>query len=154
MEYRRRQNPMRNSRLPLFLMALAALLRPALAQQAGHFYNIDKEIKIEGTIQEIRLEPRYEKTAPFLIILLQQKNTGQKFMVEVSPAWFFSQDFHKGEAMKVVGSVYTKGDGPQNVIAREIQYLGKTYAVRDKQGFPNWRGGPGGLQKRRRGKGA
>ncbi len=149
-----RPGQMKNSRVRLFLAALIVLTQLVLSQQPAHFYNIDKETKLEGTVEELRLEPRYENTAPFLILLVRQKDTHQVYHVEISPAWFFSHDIHKGEALKIVGSVYTKGDGSQNIIAREVHYLGKTYALRDKRGFPNWRGGPGGRQKRRRGNGA
>ncbi len=54
-----------------------------------HFYNVDSERKIEGTIQEIILEPRYEERLPFLMVVIKEKKTGEIYKVEVSPAWFF-----------------------------------------------------------------
>jgi len=88
------------------------------------------------------MEPRYENTAPFLILALEKKDTQQKYIVEVSPAWFFDHDFHKGENIAVTGSLYLTKEKTQNIIAREIQFRGETLVLRDKRGFPNWRGGP------------
>jgi len=110
-------------------------------QKSQHFYNVDKEIKVEGTIQEITMEPRYKNTSPFLVIVLEKKGNHQKYQVEVSPGWFFEYDFHKGENLTVLGSLYTAAENSQNIIAREIRFRGDTLVLRDKHGFPNWRGG-------------
>jgi hypothetical protein len=61
---------------------------PAVTTPAeqGHFYNLDTERQVEGTIQEVLFEPRYEDRAPFLVIVLKEKNTGRVFRVEGSPS--------------------------------------------------------------------
>jgi hypothetical protein len=64
-------------------------------QESRHFYNVDSEKKIEGQIQEIKMEPRYKGSAPFLVIKLEEKGTQTVYNVEVSPIWFFDHDFHK-----------------------------------------------------------
>ena len=120
-------------------------------QKSQHFYNVDKEVKVEGTIQKIIMEPRYKNTAPFLIVALKKKNTNQIYQVEVSPIWFFEYDFHKGEKLVVTGSLYIDGQKNQNIIAREIRFRGEFLLLRDKHGFPNWRGGR--MKKRVRRKG-
>jgi len=61
------------------------------------YYNVDREITIEGQIEDIRLEQRYEKRASFLILQVRDKNSGQIYEVETAPAWFFQVDFHQGE---------------------------------------------------------
>jgi hypothetical protein len=120
-------------------------------QKPQHFYNVDTEKKIKGTIQEIIMEPRYKDTSPFLIIRLEEKKTKQKFIVEISPVRFFTHDFHKGEELEVVGSLYSK-DGSQNIIARQIRFRREIIILRDKHGFPAWRGGGMKQKKRRKGK--
>jgi hypothetical protein len=131
-------------RIAAILLAAVITLgpSPAAGQKAPPFYyNLDKEIKIEGVIRDIRLEPRYESSAPFLIILIDDTKSGRAYSVEVSPAGFFEQDFHKGEKIKIVGSLCNMELVCCDVIAREVQCRGSTWAVRDKQGFPNWRKG-------------
>ena len=120
-------------------------------QKPLHFYNVDTEKKIKGTIQEIIMEPRYKNSSPFLIIRLEEKKTHQKFIVEISPVRFFTHDFHKGEELEVVGSLYSK-EGSQNIIARQMRFRGEIIILRDKHGFPAWRGGGMKHKKRRKGK--
>lgn len=120
-------------------------------QKPLHFYNVDTEKKIKGTIQEIIMEPRYKDSSPFLIIRLEEKKTHQKFIVEISPVRFFTHDFHKGEELEVLGSLYSK-EGSQNIIARQIRFKGEIFILRDKRGFPAWRGSGMKHQKRRKGK--
>lgn len=121
-------------------------------QKPLHFYNVDTEKKIKGTIQEIIMEPRYKDSSPFLIVRLEEKKTHQKFIVEISPVRFFTHDFHKGEELEVVGSLYSK-EGNQNIIARQMRFRGEIIILRDKHGFPAWREGGMKQKKRRKGKG-
>jgi hypothetical protein len=129
------------------------IIRISFGQESRHFYNVDSEKKIEGKIQEIKMEPRYKGSAPFLVIKLEEMGTQTVYNVEVSPIWFFDQDFHKGEDLVVVGSYYLTDGRTPNIIAREIRYRGSTLALRDKHGFPNWRGGQMNRRGQRKGKG-
>jgi hypothetical protein len=123
------------------------------AQSVPHFYDVDAETRVEGAVQDIRLEPRYEGTAPFLILDLKEKKTARLFQVEISPAWFFSRDLHVGESLRIVGSLVSQPGQPALLIAREVMVQGEMITVRDKKGFPSWRGGPktppGGKRGRR-----
>jgi len=114
-------------------------------QTAAHFYNVDKEVRVEGTVQEIRFEPRYKDGAPFLILVLQGPAEAAYF-VEVGPSWFFGQDLHKGEPMTIVGSLA----GERTVIARQLRFRGETVVVRDKKGFPSWSRGKSNMRGKRR----
>jgi hypothetical protein len=125
---------------------------PGRQQAPAPFYSVDTERRVEGTVRDIVLEPRYEDRAPFLNLVVEEKGTAQVFKVEVSPAWFFDHDLHKGERVKIVGSFYVK-DGTSHLIARQVQAGGETYVVRDSRGFPSWRGGPGKGKGWRRGQG-
>lgn len=126
---------------------LAALGAPqGPGQGPGHFYNVDTEVRIEATVREIALEPRYKGTAPFLVLRVEEVRTARPFSVEIGPSWFFGQDVHGGERVKIVGSLAETPDAVPTIIARELQLRGETFRLRDKHGFPNWQGGP---QRRR-----
>jgi hypothetical protein len=145
---------MRKRTFILSLLVLGVAAGFSFAQTPQHFYNVDSERRVEGTIQEIVMEPRYSDSAPFLVLRLEEKSTNILYNVEVSPAWFFEHDFHKGEGLAVIGSFYTTDEKKMNIIAREVSFKGQTLVLRDKHGFPSWRGGgQSGTKGRRRGKG-
>jgi hypothetical protein len=122
------------------------------AKTPARFYNVDTEKQIEGVIEQVLFEPRYEDRAPFLVIIVEEKKTSQKFRVEVSPVWFFNRDLHKGEPVKILGSADGKGDDVY-IIARELKTGGETFRLRDSRGFPTWRGGPMKQKGKRQGRG-
>ncbi len=136
----------------IVLSAFAQQAEESQAQAPSRFYNVDTEKQVEGVIEQVLFEPRYEDRAPFLIVIIEEKKTSQKYRVEVSPVWFFERDLHKGEPVKIIGSVYTKGEEAY-VIARELKTGGETFMLRDSRGFPNWRGGPMKQKGKRRGRG-
>ncbi len=133
------------------ILLLASL--PSFGQKTENFYNVDQEIYIEGKIQNIVMEPRYKENSPFLIITLEEKDTKKLFTVEISPVEFFDQDFHKGEFLIVTGSLTSSGETGNNIIAREVQSKGETFILRDKHGFPTWRGGKGQMSRKGKRKG-
>jgi len=57
---------------------------PTLDQAPGHFYNIDTEIRVEATVREIVLEPRYKGTAPFLVLRVEESGGSRTFDVEIA----------------------------------------------------------------------
>ena len=122
-------------------VALAALAAGAAAGQTRpHFYNVDNEVRFEATIREIVLEPRYKGSAPFLVLRVESSEGAQRYNVEISPSWFFGQDIHGGEKVRVVGSRIETAEGVPTVIARELRLRGETFILRDKRGFPSWQG--------------
>jgi hypothetical protein len=122
------------------------------AGQTAHFYNVDTERKVDGTIREILFEPRYEDRARFLILILEEKQNRDVYRAEISPVWFFNHDLHVGESVEIVGSLYTK-EGTQYIIARELKSAGETFQLRDSRGFPTWRGGKMKRAGQRKGRG-
>lgn len=142
----------RNGRVYWLVILLLACF-PAFGQKTEHFYNVDKEIRVEGKIQKIVMEPRYKNTASFLIVYLEEKGTKKIYTVEISPVWFFDQDFHQGENLTVIGSLTSSGENGLNIIARQVQMRGETLILRDKHGFPTWRGGKGLSSRKGRRKG-
>jgi hypothetical protein len=143
---------MRKADMILITILLLASF-PSFGQKIEHFYNVDKEIRVEGKIQKIAMEPRYKDKSPFLIVILEEKDTKKLYTVEISPAGFFEQDFHKGEHLIVRGSLTSSGEKEMNLIAREVQSKGETFILRDKHGFPTWRGGKGLMSRKGKRKG-
>lgn len=147
---------MRRGGLASCLLFLALQALPLSGQEAvgpqARFYNIDTERRVEGTIREVLFEPRYEDRAPFLILVLEEKGSGEVYRAEISPVWFFDQDLHAGESIKILGSLSIK-DGTRYLIARELQSAGETFLLRDSRGFPSWRGGKLKRVGQRRGRG-
>ena len=143
---------MRKAGVILIMMFLLVSL-PSFGQKTEHFYNVDKEIRVEGKIQKIVMEPRYKDKSPFLIVTLEEKDTKKLYTVEISPAGFFDQDFHKGEHLIITGSLTSSGEKEMNLIAREVQSKGETFILRDKHGFPTWRGSKGLMSRKGKRKG-
>ena len=119
----------------------------AFPQDPQHFYNVDREVDVTGTVNEVIMEPRYQDKAAFLTVILEERKTGKRYTVEISPAWFFEQDLHQGESLKITGSLVAEGR-VNLVMARQVRMRGQMMVVRDKHGFPNWRGGRNQQKKR------
>jgi hypothetical protein len=138
--------------LACLLAAGPVVAGQAPGRQAVHFYNVDTEKQVDGTIREVLFEPRYQDRAAFLILVIAEKKTGDIYRAEISPVWFFDRDLHQGESVRIVGSTYSK-DETKYLIARRLQCGGETFLLRDSRGFPTWRGGPMKRGERRRGRG-
>ncbi len=149
MEYVLWRKEMRQG-LFIILTSLLVFQGAAFSQKPDHFYNVDTEKKIRGTIQKVVMESRYKDSSPFLIVVMEEKKTKETYNVEISPARFFTYDFHKGEDLEVTGSLYSK-NGEKNIIARQIRFRGEIIMLRDKKGFPAWRGS--GMQQKKKKKG-
>jgi len=133
---------MRNKARFVFALVFSALVAgTAAGQTAQPYYNVDNEVRFEATVREIVLEPRYKGTAPFLILRVEASEGAKRYNVEISPSWFFGQDIHGGEKVRVVGSLTEAAEGVPTVIAREIRLRGETFTLRDKRGFPSWHEG-------------
>ena len=131
--------------LLVWLTAGSALLFSR--QQGTHFYDVDREVTISGKVQEVIMEPRQPGSAPFLMVILKENSSGAVYKVEISPAWFFEQDLHQGEPLKITGSQVESGE-IKLIMARRVQFRGEMKTVRDRHGFPNW--SQGNRQRRRK----
>ena len=136
-------------RKKLLVVVLALTWVSLSAQQSQHFYNKDTEKTFEARVEKIMMEPRYEGTSKFLILVVKDSK-GQDLICEVSPSWFFSKDFHRGERLNITGSLYEGLEGEAHMIVRQIRLQGELMVFRDKNGFPNWRGGKGKAEPKRR----
>lgn len=136
-----------------WLIAVLAVLVavPAAGQTAsGRFYDVDREVRFEGTVREIILEPRYKGAAPFVVLRVEDSGRAKIVTIEVSPSWFFGEDVHGGEKVRGIGSLSEAPDGALTIIARELRLRGETHTLRDKRGFPSWQGGPHGRKGQKR----
>ncbi len=116
------------------------MVSPAMSQPNKYFYHSDREIILEGTIQHSEEEPRYRGRAQFLIIHIKDKAAGEIFSVELCPEWFLDWDLQPGQQVKITGSVTRRGGELRHIIARKITFEDRIKELRDKYGFPNWRG--------------
>lgn len=130
------------SKIAVLAFAAALANGASSGQTSGPFYNVDKEVRVEATVREVLLEPRYKGTAPFLVLRVEESGSGKAYNVEIAPSWFFGQDVHGGEKVGIVGSLAEASGATPTIIARELQLRGETFKLRDKRGFPNWQGGP------------
>ncbi|MDI6698545.1 MAG: hypothetical protein QME85_06370 [Candidatus Saccharicenans sp.] len=108
-------------------------------QAQARYYNVDREIKVEGQIEDLKIEARYEGKGSFLVLLVRDKNSQELLEVETAPAWFFRSDIHKGEKIRLIGSLSEdQKDGKKVVVAREVRINNQTITLRDRRGFPSW----------------
>jgi len=142
----------------LSFFSLILFMLPSIAQEASvalnddgqtektpsHFYNVDREITLEGQVENLKFESRYENKGHFLILIIREKTSGELMEVETAPAWFFTIDIHKGENIRLIGSLTeVQQNGKKVVMAREIRMNNRTIILRDRRGFPAWAGGQG-----------
>ena len=64
----------------------------ASSQEPPHFYNVDREVDINGTVREVIMEPRYQDKAAFLTVVLEDKKTGKRYDVGKSCVRFRKLD--------------------------------------------------------------
>lgn len=120
-----------------------ALASSLLAQggQGGRLYNSSTEITVRGNVTRIDTVTGRQGWNG---IHLTVESEGVKYDVHVGPAPYVERNgftFATGDQVAIIGSevVY---NGTKALIAREIKKDEKTLALRDKQGFPLWSGGP------------
>jgi hypothetical protein len=121
---------------------LSALAMVALAQgpRGGrHWYDSKSEVTIHGVVEKVdRVNyPHARGTG----IRLTVKSDTETYAVRVGPASFVEKTmtFKDGDKVQILGSSVMMREKPM-VIAREIQKDGKTLTLRDKNGYPAWRG--------------
>jgi len=104
-----------------------------------HFYDIKKVRTVEGKITDFKIEKVYKRKSSFFFIYIDSKD-GEKIKIEVCPEWYFSQDIAKGMKIRVKGSDIGEEEKYRYLIAKEIEVGGDKLILRDKFGFPLWRG--------------
>ncbi len=124
----------------LFVVVLLVLAVPlAVAEkQTGPKYDVANEVKVKGTVEEIKTIGTVEPKETHLVLRTD------KGLVEIClcPAKFLTEmdmSFTKGDKLKVTGAKAKEGaDEAEVVLAREIVRGENTLVLRDKNGGPVW----------------
>jgi len=114
---------------------------PVLAQKNAATgppkYDVHTEIKIKGSVEEVRLPPKgSEKEAAYLLV----RNATETVDVYLCPKSFLDDmgvTFGKGDEIALTGSKVKQGDADL-VLAREVVKGTDTLVLRDAKGNPVW----------------
>lgn len=121
-----------------FLAAFVLLGSLSLfAQKTGPKYDPGTEVKVKGTIEEIKLVPgEYEGVHVML------KTGTETVFIHLAPEGFLKMlEFNvaKGDSLEVTGCKITGDMGPE-ILAKEIVSGQNSLTLRDKKGLPAWAG--------------
>jgi hypothetical protein len=105
------------------------------ASKTGPKYDITKEVKIKGTVTEVK-----QPATPSEPIVLVVKSLDNDVMVQLAPASFLKEIdcwIKAGEEVEVTGAKVP--DATQDVMmAREVVFGNNTMVLRDQKGVPIW----------------
>lgn len=125
----------------LVLLVAAAVPTIAFAQKAAETampkYDVSKEVKIKGTIDDVKEMAMGKGEAG---IHLMVKTATETIEVRLCPSGYlkdFEVQFAKGQQVEVTGSKI-KVDDKDVILAREVVQGNNTVTLRDKQGGPVW----------------
>jgi hypothetical protein len=130
----------RSSRvLPVFLTLLlvASLVAQKTPKPSPPKYDLQTEVKIKGTIEEVKLPPKGSEKE---IVHLLVKSGTESADVYLCPKSFFDDmgmDFTKGDEITLTGSKVKQGEA-EFVLAREVVKGNNTFVLRDAKGAPVW----------------
>jgi len=120
-------------------IALAALVLPvAWAQKSkdtGPKYDPTQEIKIKGTVEEIREVPGQWEGIHLVV-----KTQSSTVLVHVGPSAFLKEmdtAFKTGDVVEVKGSK-APNTTEEEILAREVTVGNNTVVLRDDKGIPIW----------------
>lgn len=116
-------------------IVMLLLVGIALAQtsKAGPKYDPTKEIKLKGTVTEVR------ESATDPIILVVKSNDKTTSLVRLAPRDYLKEIdcwIKVGDQVEVTGSKV--GDSADEVVAREVVFGNNTMVLRDNKGVPVW----------------
>jgi hypothetical protein len=100
-------------------------------------YDVGAEVKLKGTVEEVKLPPTEAKKQLAMLIAKSGDNTVE---VSLCPRTFLDDvglSFSKGDQLEITGS-RTKLENADIVLAREIVKGSDTFVLRDKTGKPVW----------------
>lgn len=127
--------------LSSFLFLTVVLAFPVLAQKAAKpnqpKYDLQTEIKIKGTILDVKLPPKGSEKE---IVHLLVKNGADTADIYLCPKSFMDDmgmEFAKGDDVAITGSK-VKYDEVELILVREIVKKNDTFALRDAKGEPVW----------------
>jgi len=115
----------------------ALWMNPLAIAQAAPKYDAASEIKMTGTVEDLKLPPKgHEKE----IVHLVMKNGDQTVDIYLCPKFFIDEigvAFNKGDEIAFTGSKISQ-NGVEMMLAREIVKGQDTLVLRDGKGKPVW----------------
>ncbi len=123
----------------LFILAVVGLTLPAAWAQkvkaTGPKYDAANEVKIKGTVQEIKEVP-----GPWEGTHLVVKTASGQVLVHVGPSDFLKEmdmSFKVGDSVEVTGAK-APDTTEEEILAREIVVGNNSMTLRDAKGIPIW----------------
>jgi len=121
----------------LFALTAIGLLVPATFAQALPKYDPATEVKLKGTVEELRFQPATGGKQDAYLVL---KNGEEKIQVFLCPKSFLDEmgvTFSQGDDVEVTGSK-VKQDSADLILARQVVKGGDTTTLRFPDGKPAW----------------
>ena len=123
----------------LIFLALSLVLATSslFAQKTGPKYDFANEVKLKGTVEEIKMVP-----GEFEGVHVMLKTANETILVHLAPSGFLKMlDFNvaKGDTLEVTGCKITGEFGPE-ILGREVILGNNSLTLRDKGGIPAWAG--------------
>ncbi len=122
----------------VLLVGCMVLMTSSLrAQKTGPKYDFDNEVKLKGTVEEIKMVP-----GPYEGVHVVLKTANETILVHLAPEGFLKMlEFNvaKGDSFEVTGCKITGEFGPE-ILAREVVSGNNSLTLRDKKGLPAWAG--------------
>ena len=122
----------------VLLVGCMVLMTTSLrAQKTGPKYDLGNEVKLKGTVEEIKMVP-----GPYEGVHVLLKTDTDTVLVHLAPQGFLKMlEFNvaKGDSLEVTGCKITGEAGPE-VLAREVVSGNNSVTLRDKKGLPAWTG--------------
>ena len=127
----------------LFALLLAIPVSLACAQKAADApstmpkYDVSKEVKIKGSIEDVKEMTMAKGEAG---VHLMVKTASETIEVRLCPSGYlkdFDASFAKGQQVEVTGS-RVKVDDKEIILAREVTQGNNTVVLRDNKGNPVW----------------
>jgi len=112
------------------------------------FYRIESVIQVKGIVQAIHSRACYHDHR--FVVLDIHTAKGKDLTVEVAPRSFLRIQPETGDSIVVKGSVVSCPSPQSLIIARQIEWRGKSQEFRDPNGFPLWHGIHKGRHRRER----
>jgi hypothetical protein len=107
------------------------------AQKTGPAYDFANEVKLKGTVEEVRMVP-----GNFEGVHVMLKTGTETILVHLAPEGFLKMlefTVAKGDTLEVTGCKITGEFGPE-ILARDVVSGNNDLTLRDKKGLPAWAG--------------
>ncbi len=133
----------------VFLVVLLFFLNGIGFPKKYYYYNIKTVKEIKGEVVDFKVEaPSHRRGKRFFFLYVKDK-AGNLYKVELGPEWFIKKNFWRGLKITIKGSLIEEGKKNYYMIARKVSFYGDELNLRDKYGFPLWRGIRGKGSRRR-----